>query len=130
MLVTDASALVRAIADDGPGGEQARARLHGEQLHAPELVDLEVMSALRRLLAAGRLDARRAALALEGLADLPLARASHRRLLPRVWELRDNVTPYDAAYVALAEALDAELLTADVRLASAPGLRCSVSVLG
>ncbi len=130
MLVTDASALVRAIADDGAGGELARARLHGETLHAPELVDLEVMSVLRRLLATGRLDAHRAALALGALADLPLVRGSHLRLLPRVWELRNNVTPYDAVYVALAEALDADLLTADARLAAAPGLRCRVTVLG
>lgn len=129
MLVTDAGAVVRAIADDGPDGARARARLHGEQLRAPELIDLEVVSVLRRLLATGRLDERRAALALRDLEDLPLERAPHLPLLPRCWELRHNLTPYDAAYVALAEALEVELLTADARLARAPGLRCAVSVV-
>lgn len=78
---------------------------------------------------AGRLDARRAELALVDLMDLPLERAPHRPLLPRCWELRQNLTPYDASYVALAEALEAVLITADARLAAAPGIRCEVSVL-
>jgi predicted nucleic acid-binding protein len=129
VLVIDASALVRVIADDGPDGDRARARLHGEQLRAPELIDLEAVSALRRLLGAGWLDSRRAELALADLSQLPLDRSSHVPLVPRIWELRENVSAYDAAYVALAEALDVELLTADARLAAAPGLRCAVSLL-
>lgn len=130
MPVIDASALVRVLADDGPGGDRARERLQRETLHAPELIDLEVVSVLRRLLAAGHVDERRAALALQDLTDLPLQRAPHRALLTRIWELRNNVTAYDAAYVALAEALGTTLLTADGRLAAAPGLRCEVVVLG
>jgi predicted nucleic acid-binding protein len=84
---------------------------------------------LRRQLAAGALDARRAGLALDDLAALPARRAPHRPLLARCWELRDNLTIYDAAYVALAEAMHATLLTADRRLARAPGPRCPIEVL-
>lgn len=129
MLVVDASVLVVALADDGPDGERARERLRGETLAAPELVDLEVVSVLRKQLAGGALDGRRAQLALTDLADLPLERASHLPLLARCWELRDNLTMYDASYVALAEALDVTLLTADIRIARAPGLACPVDVM-
>lgn len=126
MLVVDASALATALGDDGPDGDTARARLRGEQLAAPELVDLEVVSALRHQLRLGALDFRRAQLAVDDLVDLPLQRASHRPLLARCWELREKLTPYDGAYVALAEALETVLLTADVRLARAPGVRCAI----
>ncbi len=129
MIVADASVLVVALADDGPDGDQARARLRGERVALPELADLEVASVLRRQLAAGALDARRASLALDDLAALPARRAPHRPLLPRCWELRDNLTIYDAAYVALAEAMRATLLTADRRLARAPGPRCPIEIL-
>jgi predicted nucleic acid-binding protein len=129
VLVVDASVLAVALADDGPDGDQARARLRGERLTAPDLIDLEVASAIRGRLAGGHLDARRAELALTDLVDLPLARTPHRPLLARCWELRDNLTVYDAAYVALAEALDADLLTADLRLAKAPGPRCRIEIL-
>ena len=106
MIVVDASVLATALGDDGPDGDLARARLRGERLSAPELVDLEVASVLRRQVRGGEVDIRRAALALADLAALPLRRAPHRRLLARCWELRDNLTVYDASYVALAEALD------------------------
>jgi predicted nucleic acid-binding protein len=129
VLVVDASVLVVALADDGAAGDTARAALQGHSLAAPELVDLEVVSVLRRQLSAARLEPRRAELALRDLQDLPLQRAPHLPLLPRCWELRDNLTTYDASYAALAEALDADLVTADSRLASAPGLRCRVTVL-
>jgi predicted nucleic acid-binding protein len=129
VLVVDASVLVTALADDGPDGDQARARLRGERLSAPELVDLEVTSVLRRQSAAGALDDRRAAMALADLAALPVQRAPHRALLGRCWELRENLTIYDAAYVALAETLEADLLTGDRRLARAPGPRCRIEVL-
>ena len=129
MLVVDASVLAPALADDGPSGDKARARMSGQDLAAPDLVDLEVLSVLRRQLAAGTLDARRASFAVADLSDLPLERAPHWSLINRCWELRHNLTPYDAAYVALAELLDADLLTADTRLATASGPRCRIMVL-
>lgn len=128
MLVVDASVLVVALADDGVDGDVARARLRGEDLAAPELIDLEVASVLRRRLAGGHLDLRRAELALDDLWDVPMARVPHRRLIARCWELRSNLTVYDAAYVSLAEALEATLLTGDSRLARASGPRCSIEV--
>ncbi|MPV35677.1 type II toxin-antitoxin system VapC family toxin [Georgenia subflava] len=129
MLVVDASVLVVALADDGRDGDHARRRLHGERLFVPELADLEVMSVLRRHLEAGRLDQRRARLALDDLVALPADRAPHAPLLDRVWELRGDLTVYDAVYVALAEALGAVLVTGDRRLGRAPGLRCAVEIL-
>jgi predicted nucleic acid-binding protein len=129
VLVVDASVLATALADDGPNGDQARARLRGERLAAPELVDLEVASVLRRQLRTGAVDQRRAALALTDLTALPLRRAPHGVLVSRCWELRDNLTIYDAAYVALAEMLPADLLTGDTRLANAPKIRCLIEVM-
>jgi predicted nucleic acid-binding protein len=129
VIVVDASILATALGDDGTDGEQARARLLRERLTAPGLIDLEVLSVWRRQVRDGAMDARRAALALADLAALPLARAPHRPLLVRCWELRDNLTIYDASYVALAEALDVTLLTADGRLARATGPRCAIEVL-
>lgn len=121
MLVVDASLVATAVADDGPDGEHARSRLRDERLAAPELIDLEVASILRRQLRAGAIAERRADLALADLAALPFRRVSHRPLLSRCWQLRENLTIYDAAYVALAEAMPADLLTGDRRLARAPG---------
>jgi len=129
VLVVDASVLAPALADDGPDGDAARARLRGRSLAAPELIDLETTSVIRRQCQAGQLDLRRAGLALTDLVQLPLRRAPHRPLLARCWELRENLTVYDAAYAALAEALDVVLLTADVRLANAPGPRCRRELL-
>ena len=129
VLVIDASALVIALADDGAQGDAARTRLRGEELAAPELIDLEVLSVLRRQFAVGAMDARRAELALRDLRDIPITRTPHRDLLPRCWELRDNLSVYDAAYVALAETLSATLLTADRALVQAPKLKCSVELL-
>jgi predicted nucleic acid-binding protein len=128
VLVVDASVLSVALADDGPDGDAARARLRGERMAAPELVDLEVVSVLRRQNRAGRLDDRRAGLAMTDLAALPMHRGLHVLLLARCWELRDDLTAYDAAYVALAEALDAILLTGDRRLARAAGLTCTIEL--
>lgn len=129
MIVVDASVLAPALADDGADGDRARLRLRGEQLVAPALVDLEVLSTLRRAVRAGRLDERRSGQALDDLAALPLRRVRHLPLLARAWELRDDLTAYDAAYVALAESLRALLLTADGGIEKASGVRCEVEVL-
>jgi predicted nucleic acid-binding protein len=129
VLVVDASVLAPALADDGGDGDAARARLGGQALAAPELIDLETTSVIRRRLQIGQLQARRAELALTDLFELPLRRVAHRPLLARCWELRENVSVYDAAYVALAELLDAVLVTADARLAGAPGVRCRFDLL-
>lgn len=129
MLVIDASVLAVALVDDGPDGDLVRARLRGERLTAPSLIDLEVISVWRGLARGGRLDPRRAELALVDLYDIPLERVPHRGLLNRCWELRENLTVYDASYVALAEALQVPLLTGDQRLANAPGTRCTIEVL-
>ena len=129
VLVVDASVLIVALADDDTDGSTARERLRDERLVAPELIDLEVLSVLRALVGSGQVLARRAELALADLDRMPMDRAPHRPLVPRCWELRHNLTPYDAAYVALAELLDAPLLTADRRLAKASGPRCTIEVL-
>jgi predicted nucleic acid-binding protein len=130
VIVTDAGVLATALGDDGADGDLARARLRGERLTAPEIVDLEVASVWRRQLQAGLIDLRRAQLALADLTAIPLQRASHRPLLARCWELRDNLTTYEASYVALAEALGVLLLTGDRHLAGSPGPRCQVELLG
>lgn len=101
----------------------------GHDLHAPSLCDVELMAVLRRGLLAGRLGGARARAALADCLDLPLVRHGHRRLLSRVLELRDNFSAYDAAYVALAEELGAELLTADRALARAARRHTGVAVL-
>ena len=129
MIVVDASILVTALADDGPDGDRLRDRLRDERLAAPHLVDVEVVSAWRRLAAAGDLDERRAAFAIEDLRSLRLDRVPHAPLIDRCWELRTNLTVYDAAYVALAEAMDAVLVTADARLASSPNARCTIELI-
>lgn len=117
--------MATVLVDDGDQGQRARDRLSDERLTAPELIDLEVASVLRRLCAGAQLDPARAAQALADLDDLRLERVPHRPLLRRCWELRHNVTVYDAAYVALAEILDVTLLTADQRLTNSPGTTCT-----
>lgn len=129
MIVVDASVIVTALADDGPDGSRARSRLLGEELLAPHLIDLEVLSAWRRLAVAGRLSEARALQAVDDLTQMRIRRVDHRPLLDRCWQLRENLTPYDAAYVALAEHADAVLVTADVKLANAPGTTCVFEVL-
>jgi len=129
VIVVDASVLAPALVDEGASGTQARERLIGEKLAAPELIDLELTSVLRSLTRAKKLTVRRAVDALDDLGDLPLERAGHRHLIRRCWELRENLTAYDAAYVALAELLSVPLITADARLATAPRMWCTVEVL-
>jgi predicted nucleic acid-binding protein len=129
LIVVDASVVVVALGEDTAAGRRLRLRLRSEALAAPELLDLEVLAAWRRLVQRGLLPLTRAASAVVHLAELPVQRASHTALLDRCWQLRDTVTAYDAAYVALAEALDVPLLTADGRLARASGPRCAVELV-
>jgi len=129
VIVVDASVVVTALGDDGADGDHARQRLKGERLAAPHLIDIEVASAWRRLVSLGELDDRRARLAMGDLNALRLDRVPHTPLLPRCWELRENLTLYDGAYVALAELLDVTLLTGDSRIKRAPGPRCAIEVL-
>lgn len=129
MIVVDASVLVTGLADDGKDGDRVRRRLRETQLLAPELLDIEVLSAWRRLAAAGYLDDRRVGFAIADLNALRVQRVPHQPLLNRCWELRHNLTAYDAAYVALAELFDIPLLTGDSRLANAPGVRCAVEII-
>lgn len=120
MIVVDASALVDALAAEKPNPE-LRERLSAGRLHAPHLVDVEVANALRRLAAVGELSVARAADARADFAELVIVRYPHLPLLERIWELRGSLTAYDATYVALAERLDAPLVTCDARIAAAPG---------
>ena len=125
MIVVDASAAVSALLNDG----QARRLLAVESVHAPHLVDAEVVSALRRQHAAGVLTAGHAHGAMDVWRRLGLIRYAAPPLLERVWELRSSVSAYDAMYVALAESLDCALVTADARLSRAPGIRCPITVV-
>ena len=125
VVVVDASVLVNALLINGP----ARARLAAANLQAPELIDAELLSVLRRLALANQLPEQQALQALATAQQLGLRRHASRHLWPRAWELRTNLTAYDALYVALAEQLEAPLLTADSRAARAPGLRCTVELL-
>lgn len=129
MIVVDASVLVAALVGASGAGPGARERLRGEvDVHVPHLFDVEVTAALRRRLRLGQISGALASEALAEVASFPALRWDHGPLLPRVWELRD-LTEYDAAYVALAEALGVALITADARLARASGARCPVEVL-
>jgi predicted nucleic acid-binding protein len=130
MIVVDASVLVTALGDDGDDGDRARGRLRVEErLIAPHLVDIEVVSAWRRMTAAGDLAERRAELAILDLRALRVDRVPHGPLLEWCWQLRANLTAYDAIYVALAETSGTVLLTADSKLARSPALPCEVELL-
>jgi predicted nucleic acid-binding protein len=133
MLIVDASAAAELLLGRPAGESVARhLREHAFDLHAPHLLDLEVLSVLRRLVAARELPLARAEEAIEDLLDLPLERYGQHELIPRVWELRANFSPYDAAYVALADVIaddGASLLTADARLARAVAAHTGVRVV-
>jgi len=130
VIVIDASVMVNVLADDNGDGALARDHVaRSGDLHAPELVDVETVSALRKRWLVGDLTDERFALALDDLEALELTRFPALPLMRRGYELRANVTAYDAAYVALAEVLRCPLLTADARLARAPGIKCEVNVL-
>lgn len=131
MIVLDASALVELLLGTGRGRAVAGRIADPEVgLHVPHLADVEVAQTLRRYVKDGGIDAASAAAALLDLRALDVERHSHEPLLDRVWVLRDNLTAYDAVYVALAEALDATLLTCDGRLARAPRVAARVEVVG
>jgi predicted nucleic acid-binding protein len=124
-LVVDASAVVAALADEGPDGEWARAAMESDALVAPCHVLVEASSVLRRAVLSGQIGRDVAALAHEELIQLRIGKFDFEPLAARVWELHPNVTAYDAAYVALAEELEVPLLTLDRRLARADGPRCT-----
>ncbi|MFN3460156.1 MAG: type II toxin-antitoxin system VapC family toxin [Oceanibaculum sp.] len=130
MIVVDASVLLDVILRT-PEAAAAEARLFtpGETFHAPHLLDVETAQVIRRFAASGHIGHERGRLALVDLADFPIQRYPHDFLLPRIWELRDNLTGYDAAYVALAEALDTPLLTRDRRLTNAAGVRARIELI-
>lgn len=129
VLVIDASVVAPIVADDGPDGRTLRARIHNEVLAAPDLLRVEVLSVLRRQLDSKMITSSQATNAVDDLLDLPIEIYPTEALLRRAWDLRDNVTPYDACYVTLAESLDCTLLTGDARLARAPTMRCAVEVM-
>jgi predicted nucleic acid-binding protein len=129
VLVVDASVLAPAVADGGSDGDTFRDRLRGEAVAGPDLLRIEVISAIRRQTANAVLTVGQANQAIEDLLALPLAVYPTAPPLDRVWALRNNVTAYDACYAVLAEALGCPLLTADLRLANATGVRCDIEVL-
>ena len=129
MIVVDASVLSNALGDDGGDGDLARSRLRTEDLAAPDLVDVETVAVLRKRWLAHDLSDERFKAAVEDLEDLALDRYPTLPLMARAYDLRANVTAYDATYVALAERLHCVLLTADGRLAGAPAIRCEVELL-
>jgi predicted nucleic acid-binding protein len=129
VTVIDASVVVAAAVDDGAAGRRARDWLASDALCAPDVIDLEVMSAIRRQVLVGLLPPERGTQIAKRLVALPIQRVRHRALVTRCWELRDNLTIYDAAYVALAEAVNTVLVTADGRLARAPGARCRIELI-
>ncbi|MGQ0656056.1 MAG: type II toxin-antitoxin system VapC family toxin [Betaproteobacteria bacterium] len=131
MIVADASALLELVLGTHKA-ERVAARIlaEGEALHAPHLVDIEIVQALRRLVRLKQVTAARAAEALEDFDDFLIERHAHAALLPRVWQLRESAGAYDAAYLALAEALDAPLLTCDAKLARSHGHSVAVELVG
>lgn len=129
MMVLDASFLAAALGDDSETGTRLREQLRdSDETFAPELIDLEVTSYVRRLVRIGQMTQERAIELLVDLALMPFKRVSHVPFLSRIWDLRANISPYDASYIALAEIMQAPLLTTDARLARAPGIRCEVRV--
>jgi len=130
MIVPDASVVLEVLLRTSAGvGLTERVLAPHETLHVPHLLDLEVAQVLRRFVSMEGLSEARAREALRDLGDLPLQRYPHNLFLARIWDLRHNITAYDAAYVALAEALGAVLLTRDGRLAGAPGHEVEIELI-
>jgi predicted nucleic acid-binding protein len=130
LIVLDASALLEMLLRT-PLAERlmGRALEASERMHAPHLLDIEVAQVLRRLVQRKEVTVARAELALEDLAKLLIERHEHQSLVGRVWQLRDSISAYDGVYVALAEALDAPLLTCDAKLAGARGHRATIELV-
>lgn len=128
--MVDASALLEVLLRTDAAGVVEARLFEGASLHAPHLLDLEVAQVLRRYERAGDLTGRRGREAVEDLASFRIERYPHHLFLPRIWALRSNATAYDACYLALAEALDAPLVTRDGRLGRVPGHGARVEVLG
>lgn len=130
MIVVDASAVLELLLGTDRA-ERVAARLlsPNERLDAPHLLDIEVGQALRRLVQLNGITVVRAEQALDDFASLVIERHSHRELLPRIWQLRDSLTAYDGAYVALGEALDAPVLTCDAKLGRAHGHRAHIELI-
>lgn len=130
MIVLDASVLANLVADDTEAGNTARhTALAASEVWIPDLADVETVSVLRRRWTRNDLSTARFRHAIDDLVALPFVRVPSVRLMARAFELRANVTASDACYVALAEALDATLVTADARLAAVAGVECRVTVL-
>ena len=129
MIVLDASAAVDWLLQTRPGLQiEKRIYSHGESLHAPHLLDLEVTQVLRRLVREHTVEAKRAGEAIADLLSLRVSRYPHFVFVPRIWQLRHNLTAYDAIYIALAEALNATLITRDARLSAASGHKAKVEL--
>lgn len=128
MLIVDAACLFEVLARTAAGERIGYRLAQDDEQAAPHVIDVEVFGVIRREHRLGRIDLTTAELAVEGLADWSGERFGHRSLLARAWRLRDNVRGWDAMYVALAEALDAALLTTDARLAAAPGPTCPIEL--
>ena len=130
MIVVDASALLEFLLQTSLGARvEARLFREGDELHAPHLLDVEIVQGLRRLARTGEVSSVRADEAIADLTDLDLHRHPHFDLLGRAWKLRDNLSAYDAMYVALAEAIEATMVTCDGPLARAPGHRARIEVI-
>jgi predicted nucleic acid-binding protein len=130
VIVIDASAVLELLLRTGRADDVAARALAAEaRLHAPHLIDVEVAQALRRLVQLKQIGADRAGQALDDFDQLLIERHSHRPLVQRIWQLRESLTAYDGAYVALAEALDVPLLTSDAKLARSHGHQARIDVV-
>lgn len=126
MIVLDTSATVELLVGRDAIAEELRGLVVGQRLAAPHAIDLECASTLRGLVNGRKLPANEAQRALDLLAKVNVKRYAHAALLPRIWQLRNNMWPYDAAYVALAESLSAQLVTIDAKIEKVPGIRCEI----
>jgi predicted nucleic acid-binding protein len=129
LTVLESSVLANVVGDDGIDGRRARNEMRGGDAAAPDLVDVETVAVLRKRWVAGSISDRRFLAAVRDLESLGLDRYPTLPFMRRAYELRAKVTPYEATYVALAETLGCELVTADRRLSNAPGLRCAIRLL-